>query len=70
VIVAIPRGLPCHKILDLACLVLSGPEYAQLRERIEPAPARPGDRGYRGAPPADVPLADVPLTDLPPERPG
>jgi len=36
VIVAIPRGLPCHKILDLACLVLSDPEYAELRQRIQP----------------------------------
>jgi len=46
VIVAIPRGLPSDKILDLACLVLSGPEYAQLRQRIETAPARPDDRSY------------------------
>ena len=36
VIVAIPRGLPNHKVLDLACLVLSDPEYAELRQRIQP----------------------------------
>jgi len=49
VVVAIPRGLPRHDVLDLASLVLTGREYQELRHTIQPAtgpgPARRGPRG-------------------------
>jgi hypothetical protein len=43
-IVAIPSELPRREVLDLASLVLSGPEYQQLRHEIEHTPGsqRPG----------------------------
>jgi hypothetical protein len=49
VIVAIPRGLPHHDVLDLASLVLTGHEYQEFRHRIEPAPGPGPGRGTRPA---------------------
>lgn len=36
VIVAIPRGLPSHEVLGLACLILNQREYSELREIVAP----------------------------------
>ena len=49
VIVAIPRGLPRHEVLDLASLVLTHREYQELRHRIQPAT---GPGPWRGPPTA------------------
>jgi len=43
VIVAIPRGVPRHEVLDLASLVLTRREYHELRHRIQQATG-PGPR--------------------------
>lgn len=51
VIVAVPDSLPGHHVLDLASLVLTDPEYEQLRSAIEPAPdAAPGPSPLAGKP--------------------
>jgi hypothetical protein len=34
--VAIPEGLPSHDVLELASLVLSTPEYEEVRDAIKP----------------------------------
>jgi hypothetical protein len=55
VIVAIPRELPRHEVLDLASLVLTGREYQELRYRIPPATGaiEPDNRPVTG--PAHLP---------------
>jgi hypothetical protein len=51
VIVAVPDRLPGRHVLDLASLVLTGPEYEQLRSAIDPAPdTAPGPSPFAGKP--------------------
>jgi hypothetical protein len=52
-IVAIPRGVPRHEVLDLASLVLSGREYQQLCHQIRRAAQSQPDTSATRAPPAD-----------------